>query len=63
MSDYNTLNQVACRWYFYQEMPGSWRWDAVGDQGQLLRCSERTFDSRMACVWDAKAHGYMMSAA
>jgi hypothetical protein len=46
------------RWFFYEHGPGAWRWDRVGHAGELLLQSGQTFDSRAACVLDAKAHGY-----
>ena len=53
-----TEHMTRSRWYFYETRPGLWQWDLVGETGELVRQSERAFESRGACVTDAKAHGY-----
>jgi hypothetical protein len=52
------LTEHELRWYFYESATGTWRWDAVDGKGGLLRQSAQAFESRPACVLDAKAHGY-----
>ena len=48
----------AARWYFYKAPSGLWYWDAVAHDESTLAHSARAFDSRTACVEDAKTHGY-----
>lgn len=55
--------QSAQRWYFYRDSSGVWRWDAVADNGELVNRSALAFESRPACVADAKVNGYGMSEA
>lgn len=50
--------EAEARWYFYEERPGTWRWDMVDAAGEVVRRSHAQFESRAACVLDAKAHGY-----
>jgi hypothetical protein len=56
--DHSLSTEHELRWYFYESSPGTWRWDAVDDTGELLRQSADVFESRPACVLDAKAYGY-----
>jgi hypothetical protein len=49
------------RWYFYEERPGSWRWDLVSATGEVLERSTSSFSSRQNCVGNAKARGYGMT--
>ncbi len=51
-------NVVVERWYFYHNGPQAWRWDAVGQDGDVIKQAERVFSSRADCVSDAKVHGY-----
>jgi hypothetical protein len=48
----------AVRWYFYKDPSDLWHWDAVGRDESILARSAQAFDSRAACVEDAKTQGY-----
>ena len=64
MSDAGTVNAIraaSSRWYFYETTRGGWQWDHIDESGRLIARAPRPFDSRIACVADAKAHGYGMN--
>jgi uncharacterized protein YegP (UPF0339 family) len=42
------------RWYFYEDASGSWRWDAVGANGEVVARSGTAFSSRAQAVRDAR---------
>ena len=46
------------RWYFYENVSGGWQWDCVDPSGALIAQAPCPFESRTACVSDAKRHGY-----
>ena len=50
------------RWYFYQAESGTWCWDVVDNEGEVVRRSNQWFQSRAACVLDARSHGYGIDA-
>ena len=61
MSDGATARAIratSTRWYFYEATGGGWQWDHIDENGTLIARAPRPFDSRTACVADAKAHGY-----
>ena len=57
MGRFDLGRESTVHWYFYQESPGSWRWDVVSGTGELLQNSEQLFATRPDCVRDARAHG------
>jgi hypothetical protein len=38
-----------------------WKWRATTHSGELIKQSTDTFETRIACEADAKAHGYTLN--
>jgi hypothetical protein len=46
------------RWFFYQDEANRWKWARLDVLGTVLAQAEQAFDSREACVSDARQSGY-----
>jgi hypothetical protein len=51
-------NRTLERWFFYQDAASFWRWARLDVLGTVLGSSAAAFDSRQACVEDARGLGY-----
>jgi hypothetical protein len=56
-------NRILERWFFYQDAASLWRWARLDVLGSVLGYSAAAFDSREACVGDARRLGYREEAA
>jgi hypothetical protein len=56
-------NTILERWFFYQDAASLWRWARLDVFGTVLGYSAAAFDSREACVGDARRLGYRELAA
>ena len=46
------------RWFFYQNSAALWKWARLDVLGEVRAHSGSSFDSRDACVEDARQNGY-----
>jgi hypothetical protein len=46
------------RWFFYQNAENLWKWARLDLLGTVLAQAEQGFDSREACMADARRSGY-----
>lgn len=46
------------RWYFYQDVTGTWRWIHLDEAGKPVAYSRGIFENRTACLDNARSLGY-----
>lgn len=46
------------KWEFYQDNNNKWRWRRVASNGRIVGSSSQGYVNKVACVDNARRHGY-----